>query len=298
MPLYFLQGQTVPLPNVLVVDIRSAWKPGMAYVMLSRVCEPSQLVIMEELAEENITVHRDVIKECKRMDKVSLNANPDRWNNLNIEGLRVSSLNARSLRKHYEDIQLDPVLQKSDIICIQETWLEEHESEDDRYLPEGFKGFFCCQGRGKGLAIFVRDEVYNKDYNASSFASPTLQLLKLTLPTIDVINVYRSKGEPLDQLRRHLESVFVPVRPLLVLGDFNFCFKKERNCLSEWLDGLGFDQLVPRATHICGGLLDQAYLYTPEASDNMVVEVAQYDNYFSDHDTIALILSAEIRPYE
>ena len=84
----------------------------------------------------------------------------------------------------------------------------------------------------------------------------------------------------------------------MVLGDFNFCFKKERNCLSEWLDGLGFDQLVPRATHICGGLLDQAYLYTPKASDNMVVEVAQYDNYFSDHDTIALILSAEIRPYE
>ena len=298
MALYFLQGQTVPLPNVLVVDIRSAWKPGMAYVMLSRVCEPSQLVIMEELAEENITVHRDVIKECKRMDRISLNANPDRWNNLNIEGLRVSSLNARSLRKHFVDIQQDPVLQKSDVICIQESWLEEHESEDDRYLPEGFKGFFCCQGRGKGLAIFVRDEVYNKDYNASSFASPTLQLLKLTLPTIDIINVYRSKCEPLDQLRRHIESVFVPVRPLLVVGDFNFCFKKERNCLSEWLDGLGFNQLVPRATHICGGLLDQAYLYTPEASRNMAVEVAQYDNYFSDHDTIALILPAELRPSE
>ena len=232
------------------------------------------------------------------MDKVSLNANPDKWNNLSIEGLRVSSLNARSMRKHYEDIQLDPVLQKSDIICIQETWLEEQESEDDRYLPEGFKGFFCCQGRGKGLAIFVREEIYSKECTASSFVSPTLQLLKLTLPTIDVVNVYRSKGEPLDQLRRHLESVLVPVRPLLVLGDFNFCFKKERNCLSKWLDGLGFDQLVPRATHICGGLLDQAYLFTPEASGNMAVEVAQYDNYFSDHDTIAVILPAEIRPSE
>ena len=150
----------------------------MAYVMLSRVCEPSQLFIMEELAEENITVHRDVIKECKRMDKVSLNVNPDRWNNLSVEGLRVSLLNARSLRKHYVDIQQDPVLQKSDVICIQETWLEDQESEDDRYLPEGFKGFFCCQGRGKGLAIFVRDEVYSEHFNASHRAPLEPQLLR------------------------------------------------------------------------------------------------------------------------
>ena len=47
---------------------------------------------MEELAEENITVHADVATECRRMDQVSMNTNPDRWNNLDIEGLRVSSL--------------------------------------------------------------------------------------------------------------------------------------------------------------------------------------------------------------
>ena len=28
----YCQGQTVSPPNALVVDIRSAWKPGMAYV--------------------------------------------------------------------------------------------------------------------------------------------------------------------------------------------------------------------------------------------------------------------------
>ena len=83
----------------------------MAYVMMSRVCQPNQLFIMEELAEENITVHADVQTECKRMDRVSLNSNPDRWNNMTIEGLRVSSLNVRSLRKHSEDVWLDPVLQ-------------------------------------------------------------------------------------------------------------------------------------------------------------------------------------------
>ena len=139
--------------------------------MMSRVCQPDQLFIMEELAEENITVDADVKTECARMDQVSLNSNPDRWNNLNIEGFRVSSLNVRSLRKHNEDLWLDPVVQKSDVVCIQEIWLEDHESEDDRYLPEGFKGLFCCQGRGKGIAIFVRSNIFSSNCSGTSHAT-------------------------------------------------------------------------------------------------------------------------------
>ena len=164
----------------------------MAYVMMSRVCQPDQLFIMEELAEENITVHADVQTECKRMDRVSLNSNPDRWNNMTIEGLRVSSLNVRSLRKHNEDVWLDPVLQKSDIVCVQETWLEDHECEDERYIPEGFVGLFCCEGRGNGIAIFVRSNIFGSNCSATSHATPNLQMMKLGMPTVDIINIYRS----------------------------------------------------------------------------------------------------------
>ena len=38
--------------------------------------------------------------------------------------MKISSLNCRSLKKHQEDIMSDAVLLKSDIICLQETWLE------------------------------------------------------------------------------------------------------------------------------------------------------------------------------
>ena len=263
------------------------------HVMLSRVCQPDQLFIMEELAEENITVHADVMTECRRMNQVSLNANPDRWNNLDIQGLRVSSLNVRSLRKHCEDLWLDPVVQKSDIVCVQETWLEDHESEDDRYLPEGFRGLFCCQGRGKGIVIFVRDDIFGSNWSATCHAAPTLQMMKLVMPTMDIINVYRSKQEPLDAVKILLESVVEPSRLTLVLGDFNFCFLKEKNCLSQWLEEVGFDQVVSSATHIEGGLLDHAYLLLP---DETAVLVGQYDNYFTDHDTIALLLPEVMRP--
>ena len=198
--------------------------------------------------------------ECARMDQVSLNSNPDRWNNLNIEGFRVSSLNVRSLRKHNEDLWLDPVVQKSDVVCIQEIWLEDHESEDDRYLPENFKGLFCCQGRGKGIAIFVRNNIFSSNCSGTSHATSTLQMMKLMMPTIDIINVYRSQNEPVEEVKRLLENVVEPRKPTIVLGDFNFCYLKKKNCLSQWLEEVGFDQVVSSTTHIEGGLLDQALL--------------------------------------
>ena len=254
--------------------------------MMSRVCQPDQLFIMEELAEENITVHADVQTECKRMDRVSLNSNPDRWNNMTIEGLRVSSLNVRSLRKHSEDLWLDPILQKSDIVCVQETWLEDHECEDERYIPEGFVGLFCCEGRGKGVAIFVRRNIFGSNCSASSHATPNFQMMKLEMPTLDIINIYRSTYERLDEVRRTLENV-IEKKPTIIVGDFNFCYLKKKNYLSQWLEDVGFDQVVVRATHIGGGLLDQAYLNLPEETP---VIVGKYSNYFTDHDTIALLL--------
>ena len=199
----------------------------------------------------------------------------------------------RSLKKHNEDLWLDPVVQKSDVVCIQEIWLEDHESEDDRYLPENFKGLFCCQGRGKGIAIFVRNNIFSSNYLGTSHATSTLQMMKLIMPTLDIINVYRSKEQPLSEVKRLLESVVEPRKPTLVLGDFNFCYLKEKNCVSQWLEGVGFHQVVSSATHIEGGLLDHAYLLLP---DETAVLIGQYDNYFTDHDTIVLLLPPVMRP--
>ena len=47
-------------PNSLVVDITSANKPGLAYVMLSRVQSLDQLIILDEMDPERITVNDQV----------------------------------------------------------------------------------------------------------------------------------------------------------------------------------------------------------------------------------------------
>ena len=60
------QGQTVPRHLKLIIDLRRIWGPAMAYVMLSRVMELSQLFIVGELNEEK-KISRS--KSIRRIEK-------------------------------------------------------------------------------------------------------------------------------------------------------------------------------------------------------------------------------------
>ena len=68
-------------PNSLVVDVKSANKPGMVYVMLSRVQSLDQLNILDAIDPSKITVNDLVMAEAARMWKVSVNRNPCSWMN-------------------------------------------------------------------------------------------------------------------------------------------------------------------------------------------------------------------------
>ena len=85
-------------PNLLVVDVISAHQPGMVYVMLSRCCSLEQLHILDKMDPDKIKVNEDVEAEAKRMSKVSINNNPGNWMNPKAAGLKVCSLNVKSLR--------------------------------------------------------------------------------------------------------------------------------------------------------------------------------------------------------
>ena len=100
------QGQTVPRPLKLIIDLRHIWGPAMAFVMLSRVIQLSQLFIIGEVNEKKIYPDPAALEELQRMNEVSINNNPSNWNK-KVEGVKVSSLNCRSLRSKIEDIKKD-----------------------------------------------------------------------------------------------------------------------------------------------------------------------------------------------
>ena len=229
----------------------SASKPGLVYVMFSRVCSLEQLHIVDKFDPDKITVDENVKIEVARMDKVSVNNNPSPWMNPATLGLKVCSFNTISLRKHMEDVRSDPVLLQSDVLCLQETWLEEGEEIDERYQMEGFRGHFVSVGRGKGLAVYVKREV--KIRSISKLVEPNIQMMKIELRNLDVISIYRSQSESLFRATHHLRNFVKPDKDTIVIGDLNYG-ANEVNDFSRYLVREGFTQLVTLPTHIRGGI--------------------------------------------
>ena len=226
------QGGQVSKPNNLVVDVQSSHQPGMVYVMLSRCCSLQQLHILEEMDPDKISVDEKVLKEAKRMWKVSLNNKPEIWANPKVDGLRLASLNVRSLRKHVEDVRTDPHLKHADVLCLLETWLTPEEEEENRYELEGYSSsFFLSQGRGKGMAVYVRKGL--KIHDVQHHSSTNLQMLKISFAGLQIISIYRSKEEPFSSVIRHLQNLFNQATPTLLIGDVNYCFT-EQNDLSRY----------------------------------------------------------------
>ena len=74
-----IQGQTIPMPTKVVLDINSVFDDAQAYVMLSRVQHIEQVFILGELDESKLRTSQIALQELHRMILVSLNTNPTPW---------------------------------------------------------------------------------------------------------------------------------------------------------------------------------------------------------------------------
>ena len=186
------------------------------------------------------------------------------------------------------------MLQQSDIICLQETWLEEEILE-----LKGYLSYFNSKGRGKGTVVYIKEgepnDIQNK-HHVQMVTSPYLQVTKLSTNTLDIVNIYRSQEESFNSVKRHLQNLVNINKNTLIIGDFNFCYLEKTNNLRNYLDEQEFRQLVSNATHINGGLLDQVYIRQVEGINGAMG--MQMSNYYSDHDTITVLIQQEEQEHE
>ena len=291
----------MPKPSKLVVDVTSSLCPGMVYVMLSRVQCLDQICILDKFDPEKIVVDADVRTEVARMNKVSVNQNPSEWMDSSQAALRISSLNCRSLRKHINDVKSDNLLLRGDFLCLQETWLEEGEEKQGNFELQGFRGIFKSMGRGKGIALYVREGIQLELVQV--LGRPNVQIIKLTMENLDLMNIYRSQDEPLSDARDLVLSYIDPEKDTLIVGDLNVC-ASQSNQFTNSLQRAGFTQLVAVPTHIQGGkyqhldflpiplfislsgALDHVYL---RRCDNLA-KLNSQARYYTDHNLITVFL--------
>ena len=220
---------TVKKPHCLVIDLRARIQANQAYVMLSRVQELKQLSILGHLPEEKIFASSEAIDEFERMKSVAIN-------NKFKRKATVTSMNIFSLKKHFKDMKSSQKFTLSDVICIQETWIESEKDDISNFQIIGFKAHFNSVGKGKGISTYFTNKFsIEEDITESNY-----QITKIVSEEKDVINVYRSKNAPAHFLE-DLMSLINLYRHTFIIGDFNICYKEEKgNRIIKTLEENGF----------------------------------------------------------
>ena len=281
------QGGTIIKPNKLAADLRTVFEDAMAYVMLSRVQDIEQLYIVGSLPEHKLSVSRKCLEELQNLFQRSVNKLPTKWEQ-NEGSIKISALNIHSILDKVADIRSDEILRFSDVICFSETWLK-----DDSFVSEleieGYKQHINSYGneRGKGLAVLYKS---NRFTVSGVVKSRNLQVTHLTSDKIDVIAIYRSADS--HDTFEHIAKMIAPDKTIIICGDFNICYlEKKSHRLIQSLLNLGFKQMVKKATHINGGLID--HVYHRNGRVQFDVEASLYSPYYTafDHDAVCSTLT-------
>ena len=277
------QGQTIFKPQKVILDLRKVKEPAQAYVMLSRVQELNQLFILEDLPRSAFKTSGQAIQELERINEISINNNPSKWHINNEKFVKICCLNIRSLPAHFTDLSNDTFIRKSDIICLSETWLQNQSTNLNTFILEGYNNHFNNSGRGKGLAVYFK----NNFSVTGVYTREMLQITKVSSGDLDIIAVYRSEGQSKADLANLLQEIIIPSKQTIICGDFNICNKREpNNIVYKKLETLGFKQLINAPTHISGSQIDNLY----SNINSKIQETFHSSVYYSDHDAIGVCL--------
>ena len=116
-----IQGQTIPWPMSVVLDIQSIFDDAQAHVMLSRAQRLQQVYILKKLDKSKIRTNYMALKELERLKEISMNENPTPWQRQKPNTVKVVSLNCAGLQPHFNDIIADNHIMKANIIQLIET---------------------------------------------------------------------------------------------------------------------------------------------------------------------------------
>merc|ERR1712082_295515 len=122
-----IQGQTIPSPMSVALDLESIFEDAQAHVMLSRVQQMDQVFIVDKFSESKIRTSKIALEEKRRLENISINNNPTPWESSGDHEIKVITINCAGLKAHMNDIQTDDKLLKADIIHLVETSLDENE---------------------------------------------------------------------------------------------------------------------------------------------------------------------------
>ena len=276
------QGQSIFPPNSIFTDLNT-FEAAMAYVILSRITSLDQLYL-KELDHKQIYCNKNAKEEVNKLKSKAINLQETKWTKPQEGCVKLCSLNTRSLNQHKQDLETDEFIMQSDIVLIQETWL----NYDLNQKISNFQHFYV-HGQSKGIAILSRDIPIHNISCQTSLCS----FIKLSFSSFDIINIYRfSENSSIQEFTTEILPLLDTTRAQVVAGDFNIDLNKSpNNSFTSRILGMGFKQLVRSPTHNKGGLID--HIYFKPASGISCELFNHHTMFWSDHDCLAFMLNSK-----
>ena len=222
------------------------------------------------------------------------------------KNLKVSCINARSVRNKADDIASHIIDENVDICAITETWLHASSDTKDKVIlgnltPPGFKLLHVPRTKsrnkasGGGVAVIYRDHLKIQKQKTTAFKS--FECLEILLTTgagcTRLAVIYRpppggKSGCPtsvfLDEFHQYIDGHSTTNGDLLLTGDFNFHVEDASNAdttkFKDLLFSLSLKQHIQDVTHDKGHVLD---LVITRCHESMLHDIEVHPSSFSDH---------------
>lgn len=150
-----------------------------------------------------------------------------------VNNMKIATFNANSVRTRLEIISDWLKAEQPDILCLQETKVQDKDFPEDRFRELGYQVAFRGQKAYNGVAIVSRHPVNDVQLNLPGKDDDQARFISATIMGICIINAYVPQGvQPgtdkflyklqwLSDLLSYLEASWRPDIPILLAGDFN-----------------------------------------------------------------------------
>lgn len=190
-------------------------------------------------------------------EEILTNFNEIKPNYLDFSLSVVKHLNIRSLRKCFLTFlaNINSIINKIQIIILCETNIADEENE--LYSIDGFNSIFLNrEGKGSGIAIYIRDHMQYETMNINMISAEILQveIQYVTHNTLTVFPTYRTPNKSISQFLNEIEQILYHVskiNKIILIGDINIDIQKTNTNTTKYLSILssnGLKSLVNNAT--------------------------------------------------
>ena len=147
--------------------------------------------------------------------------------------MKIATFNANSIRARIPIILDWLSTQKPDVLCIQETKVQDHDFPSDAFKDSGYKFIFKGEKKYNGVAIFSRHKIKNESFGLDTEPKDQPRLAKAVIKDISIVNTYIPQGfapdsekfqyklDWFERLLTYFDKNFSTTEPVIWLGDMN-----------------------------------------------------------------------------